>query len=78
VCEKQCSVYVSRKDYVRHPVCKLWRRHALYNPPAGEVESLTSYQKDYTCTRMDSDVGLGVKCSCLRLQVCRQRNFVCI
>jgi len=51
-------VCVSRKDYVRHPICKLQCCKTPYKPPVGEVESLSSYQKDYTCKHVHSLVSV--------------------
>jgi len=46
----ECNVCVSRKDFVKHPVCKALRQKTPYKPTVGEMESLSIYQKDYTCT----------------------------
>jgi len=47
---------VSRKDYVKHPLCKALRPKTPYKPTVGEMESLSSYQKEYTCKYMVDSV----------------------
>jgi len=44
---------ISRKDFVKHLICKESPQEKPYHPPEGEVESLSTYKKDYTCKCVD-------------------------